>query len=50
MGSNPAFSDLNSSPADTTSAPKLCLLIRLRIAKFGLAFTAKWNLKSKIKI
>ena len=49
MGSNPALRDLNSSPADTTSAPKLCLLTKLRIAKFGLAFTAKWNLKSNLK-
>ena len=41
VGSKPALSDLNSSPADTTSAPKLYFLIKLRIAKFGLAFTAK---------
>ena len=41
IGSKPALRDLNNSPADTTSAPKLYFFIKLRIAKFGLAFTAK---------
>ena len=37
----PALSDLNNSPAETTSAPNPCVFSKLRIAKLGFALTAK---------